>query len=172
MPFAYFARLSPKRKRVYLASDRVAAIELPGAAELVGEVETLRAALAAGERRAVEGVALGLGNEICARLAIPRVRLSVLARRPSGKYGELHGLYEPEPPPARITLWMRTVARREVVAFPTFLRTLLHELGHHIDYELLKLPESFHTEGFFRRESSLYRQLVPPAPESGGSTAS
>ena len=44
-----------------------------------------------------------------------------------------------------------------------FLRTLLHEVGHHLDYELLKLRESFHTEGFFRRESSLFRQLVPEA---------
>jgi hypothetical protein len=30
----------------------------------------------------------------------------------------------------------------------------------HLDYELLRLPDSFHTEGFYRRESSLLRQLV------------
>ncbi len=65
---------------------------------------------------------------------------------------------------------MRTVRHRRVVAFRTFLRTLLHEVGHHVDYERLSLADSFHTEGFFRRESSLFRQLVPePAGPDQGS---
>jgi hypothetical protein len=36
---------------------------------------------------------------------------------------------------------------------------------HHLDVTLLGLDDSFHTEGFFKRESSLVRQLVarPPA---------
>jgi hypothetical protein len=55
---------------------------------------------------------------------------------------------------------MRTAQRRQVVKFRTFLRTLLHELCHHLDYELLRLPDSFHTEGFYKRESSLLRQLL------------
>jgi hypothetical protein len=59
---------------------------------------------------------------------------------------------------------MRTARQRRVVAFRTFLRTLLHELGHHLDYEHLRLADSFHTEGFYKRESSLFHQLVPPSP--------
>ncbi len=55
---------------------------------------------------------------------------------------------------------MRTAAREDVVSFRTFLRTLVHELGHHLDVVLLELAESFHTHGFFRRESSLVRQLL------------
>jgi hypothetical protein len=55
---------------------------------------------------------------------------------------------------------MRTAQRAQVVAFRTFLRTLLHELGHHLDYELFELEETFHTEGFYKRESSLFNQLV------------
>jgi hypothetical protein len=51
-----------------------------------------------------------------------------------------------------------------VVAFRTFLRTLVHELGHHLDYRYLKLGGSQHTEGFFRRESSLVRQILGEAP--------
>jgi len=31
----------------------------------------------------------------------------------------------------------------------------MHELCHHLDYESLRLPESFHTEGFYKRESSV-----------------
>jgi hypothetical protein len=56
---------------------------------------------------------------------------------------------------------MRTAKKKRVVAFKTFLRTLLHELGHHLDFTLLELPESYHTEGFFKRESSLFHQLHP-----------
>jgi len=58
---------------------------------------------------------------------------------------------------------MRPARGCQVVRFRTFLRTLLHELCHHLDYDLLALPDSFRTEGFYRRESSLLRQLVPSA---------
>ena len=86
----------------------------------------------------------------------------VLAQRPADDGGELHGLYEPDDAgtPARITVWMRTAARKDVVAFKTFLRTLIHELCHHLDYELYKMPETFHTEGFYKRESSLVNALL------------
>jgi hypothetical protein len=55
---------------------------------------------------------------------------------------------------------MRTAKRGEVVAPRTFLRTLLHEVGHHLDMELFDLPESYHSRGFYRRESSLYRIIT------------
>jgi hypothetical protein len=58
-------------------------------------------------------------------------------------------------------VWMRTAAFGRVVAFRTFLRTLIHELCHHLDFTYLELPHSFHTEGFFKRESSLVHQLAP-----------
>jgi hypothetical protein len=67
---------------------------------------------------------------------------------------------------------MRTAARKQVVAFKTFLRTVVHEVAHHLDYEHFKLEETFHTEGFYKRESSLSNALLaqcaaldnPPAP--------
>lgn len=167
MPFPFYARLTARQQRIYRASDAITAVELPGAEALRPLARELERALAAAERPAVQAAAQGLADGICAALAVPRLRLRVLAARPTGGYGELHGLYEPEPPPARITLWMRTAAKRQVVAFRTFLRTLVHELLHHLDYELYGLAETFHTEGFFARESSLARQLLgdPPAPK-------
>ena len=60
---------------------------------------------------------------------------------------------------------MRTAALKKVVAFRTFLRTLVHELCHHLDYELFKLEETFHTEGFYKRESSLANALFEAAGE-------
>ncbi len=70
---------------------------------------------------------------------------------------------------------MRTAQRQQVVKFKTFLRTMLHELGHHLDYQKFRLRDSFHTEGFYRRESSLLRQLfvseASPRSQLRGPTA-
>ena len=83
-------------------------------------------------------------------------------------WGELHGLYELAEGRASsvISLWMRTARHRRVVAFRAFLRTFLHEYCHHLDYHLFNLPDSFHTEGFYKRESSLFHQLLPEAETS------
>jgi hypothetical protein len=173
MPFAFYDRLSARNQAVYRRSDAVTSLALPGASALHPLVDELRGALATEERSAVERSASRLGAGILERLNLAPVTLSVLAVRPSSSWGELHGLYTREPRrPARIQLWMRTAHHKRVVAFRTFLRTLLHELGHHVDYELLRLGESFHTEGFFRRESSLFRQLVPEASGAPGDQGS
>jgi hypothetical protein len=165
MPFSYYYRLSPGRQAIYRASDRVTEVRLPAPTRLHGLVDSLREALAEDDRRRVQAAAAALSDALLAQLGVSALEVRVLAVRPRGRWGELHGLYtygEKDPP--RIKLWMRTARQREVVAFRTFLRTLLHEVGHHLDYHFLKLHDSYHTEGFFARESSLFRQLVPDAP--------
>src|SRR6267143_1860219 len=102
--------------------------------------------------------------------AITAIRLpDPLPLRPSDDWGELHGLYLPEEDgkAAKIQLWMRTAKHKRVVAYKSFLRTLLHEVCHHLDYEFYKFPETFHTEGFYSRESSLLHQLAPATGEPG-----
>jgi hypothetical protein len=164
MPFPYYRRLCARDQAVYRRSDEVTRVAVKDAQALRPLVDDLRRALGGEERREVEEAAGRLAHELFRQLGIPPATLAVLAVRPSSSGGELHGLYTREDRgPARIQLWMRTAHHRRVVAFRTFLRTLLHEVGHHVDYELLALPESFHTEGFFRRESSLFHQLVPAA---------
>ncbi len=164
MPFPYYTRLSSRDRAVYRESDAVATVTLPRPETLHPIVDDLRAALSSEDRRAVEVAAGRLAVGLTRLLGLPPVSLRVLAVRPSSTWGELHGLYTREPGrEARIELWMRTARHKRVVAFRTFLRTLLHEVGHHLDYEHLRLRESFHTEGFFKRESSLFRQLVPEA---------
>jgi hypothetical protein len=163
MPFAYFDRLSPSRKVVYLRSDAIEHIALPDGAPLTAIVAAIEAELKAERRKPVEAAAQALLSELAKRLRVPPVRVKVLTVRPSGNWGELHGLYEPEEAegaPPLITVWMRTVARKQVVAFRTFLRTLLHEFCHHLDYELYKFPETFHTEGFYKRESNLFVEIT------------
>jgi hypothetical protein len=171
VPFAYYDRLTRKQQGVYRKSDEVAAIRLPGGAEVRPLVDALAERLADGDRPAVQWAADRLLATLTAHLGVPALRTEILAIRPSRSWGELHGLYSPAQGarPATVRLWMRTARRQQVVKFRTFLRTLIHELCHHLDYELLGLPDSFHTEGFYRRESSLVRQLAenPPPAESG-----
>jgi len=67
---------------------------------------------------------------------------------------------------AKISVWMRTAQKEQVVKFRTFLRTVVHEMCHHFDYELHGLPESFHTQGFYTRESTLVRELLGEKPRA------
>lgn len=161
MRFAYYNRLSPARQRIYRESDAIEALEVPVGAIDIAPVSAIRDGLLREDRVEVQRGCQALLDALVTGYRVPPVRVRVLARRPSGDYGELHGLYEPseERPPARITVWMRTVQRKQVVAFRSFLRTLVHEFLHHLDYEHFKLPETFHTEGFYKRESSLANAL-------------
>jgi uncharacterized damage-inducible protein DinB len=163
MPFAYFERLNRRQQAIYLRSDAIPGMPLPDPGRLRPLVAELRAALESGDRRLTESATQLLATALGRALGVPPVRVSVLAARPHARWGELHGLYETarrrdEPP--RITLWMRTARQKRVVAFRTFLRTLLHEVGHHLDYTRLRLGDSFHTQGFYQRESHLFHQLV------------
>lgn len=171
MPFNYYARLNAKNRRVYDVSDRIEALRLPAVPELWACMPALQAALKSDRPAAVQRVCQLLADDMCRQLQVPAVTIKVLAKRPSSRYGELHGLYEGVEGAlkvAKITLWMRTAQRKQVVAFRSFLRTLLHELCHHFDYTHFKLADSFHTEGFYRRESSLFHQLVTDAAKTEG----
>jgi len=162
MPFAYYAKLSASQQRIYRRSDAIETLPLPPGTQVGDVVARIRAGLAQDDAPSVQKACQALVDALCTGYRVPRIRLRVLAQRPSDDYGELHGLYEPEEgrTPARITAWMRTAARRQVVAFKSFLRTVVHEVGHHLDYELFKLEETFHTDGFYKRESSLANALL------------
>lgn len=162
MRFGYYDRLSPARKKIYRRSDDIAALGMPAQLDLGRTVVRIEAALRADDRAAVQRECQRLIDALVAGYHVPGVRVRVLARRPADGYGELHGLYEPEEgrTPPRITAWMRTAQKWQVVAFKTFLRTVIHELCHHLDYELFALEETFHTEGFYKRESSLVAALL------------
>lgn len=183
MPFDYYRKLTPKQRRTYRQSDRIAHVELRDPTKLEGPLNSLRDALAVGDRRRVQRACVAVARGVCDDLGIGRVRVRVGGRRPTdADGGELFGRCsweEEETEGALVEVWMRTAKRGQVVAFKTLLRTLIHELCHHLDYELHGLDTTFHTEGFFRRESSIMRQLVDltatteadPEPESEPNTA-
>jgi len=146
------------RRAVCRASDRIDNVMLPAPQRLRPPGESLRRVLLHGDRAAIAG--------ICQQLAIPAVEIDVPAVRPHDGRGELHGMYQPADRCGRARfVWMRAAKQQRVIAFRSFLRTLLHELCHHVDYECLKLAESFHTEGFYRRESGLFRKVVHVAEQ-------
>jgi hypothetical protein len=161
VPFAYYQRLSKKARRIYDASDAITRIDLgdKGAAEAA--CGAVQAALAAADKRALKKASQALANAICDDRQVPRVEIRVLAKRPKDDQEELHGLYVREDDgSAVIRVWMRTAERRDVVKPKTYLHTLLHEVVHHLDYDLLKLADSLHTEGFYKRENSLFKQVA------------
>jgi hypothetical protein len=159
--FSYYRRLSRRGKAIYRRSDEITDVPLPDLGALQRRAEAVRAALARDDRVAVEGAATRLVGDMLRALEVEPLAVRVLATRPRSASSELHGLYTREPGRRPvIQVWMRTAEHRRVVAFRTFLRTLMHEVCHHLDYTLFGLQDSYHTEGFFRRESSLVRQLA------------
>lgn len=163
--FPYYARLSAKDKAVYRRSDEAPSPMLPDAPAVRPIVRALEEALASGKRVRASKVAQALADVVCVQLGVPLVKVKVREVRPQLEGAELHGLYTfaADGRTPLLEVWMRTGAREDVVKFRTFLRTFVHELGHHLDVTLLGLPDSFHTVGFFRRESSLVRQLLGEA---------
>jgi hypothetical protein len=168
MRFDYYDRLGLREKETYRKSDAVTRVALTDAAALAPLLESVRIALEADDRTAVGRAVSRLAAAILQQLRVAPLVVQVLARRPSTEEAELHGLYVREDDgKAVIRLWMRTAAHGRPIRFRTFVRTLAHELLHHLDYELLKLDDSFHTEGFFRRESALVRDLIGERSAAG-----
>lgn len=172
MRFAYYDNLSPARQRIYRKSDAIVTLGLPPGLALGRIVGALGEGLRLDRRDDVHAACQRLIDALVAGYHVPNIRVRVLATRPADGSGELHGLYEPEDEGtrARISVWMRTAQKKNVVAFKTFLRTLIHELCHHLDYELFALEETFHTEGFYKRESTLVAALLAQlaAEQAGG----
>jgi len=162
MVFAYYKRLTVRQKRAYDKSDEITSVRIPNASKLYPIVNALETALKEEDRKETEILSRKLVSALTARLKVPAIKVRVFAVRPHNSRGELHGLYNPAKGqvPAIIDIWMRTAKHKRVVAFRTFLRTLLHEICHHLDYEHFKFSYSFHTEGFYKRESSIFHQLV------------
>jgi hypothetical protein len=172
MRFAYYEKLSPARQRIYRKSDAIVTLGLPRGTLFGSMVSAIGDGLRQDRRADVQLACQSLIDALATGYRVPRIRVRVLATRPADGTGELHGLYEPEDEGtlARISVWMRTAQRKNVVAFKTFLRTLIHELCHHLDYELFALEETFHTEGFYKRESTLLASLLgllPPTATTG-----
>jgi hypothetical protein len=157
---AFFYRLSAAAQRIYLRSDAIETFNLVPSPEALRMTAVLIKTLTDGRQAAAALGARQLADELCRLLQVRPIEIEVRGVRPHNARGELHGIFYPTRPP-RIVLWMRTAQRHQTVKPRTFIRTLFHEIGHYLDYALLRLGDSFHTRGFFQRESSLVRALLP-----------
>ena len=161
--FSYYKKLSAGQRLIYNQSDKIHRLAVSQPEIFQEGLARLSTVLAAGDQKKTQALTDWLVRGLHQVFSVPHVQVKVLAKRPSHSWGELHGLYElADGPqfPARITVWMRTAKRKEVVAFKTYFRTVIHEVMHHLDYTHLKLADSFHTAGFYQRESSVVRQLM------------
>jgi hypothetical protein len=160
-------RLTKSQQKVYDQSNAFGSIPVRVSPRLARAVQLLPVPLDSDSdalrSRRVGKVAQVIVDELCSVLRVPTLPVSVLGKRPIRSGSEYHGLYESTGRSHRISVWMYTAKRRQVVAPKTFLRTLLHEVCHHLDYTRLGLDDSFHTDGFFKRESSLVHQLMRAA---------
>ena len=162
MPFPYYDNLSAAQKRIYRQSDAIESIPIDSPADIHPVTVKLKRSLENNKRRDVAKHASEICRLVCEGLDVEPLIVKISSKRPSNSARELHGLYEWEDGgTAVLTVWMKTAVKGKVVAFKSFLRTILHELCHHIDYTHFDLEDSYHTEGFFKRESSLYKQIVP-----------
>ena len=161
MVFSFYERLTARQQSIYRQSDDIKYLRLNAVDKLQLDAKKLGKILELEHLGEVQLICQKIANEIISQIKAPPVNVEVLSVRPSDDWGELHGLYLPEDggETARIQVWMRTAKHKRVVAFKSFLRTLLHELCHHLDYEHFGFPETFHTEGFYSRESSLFKQI-------------
>jgi hypothetical protein len=183
---AYYYRLPVRSQRCYLASDAIDRFPLKPSPAAFATVTALMRALDGDAPSSVQRASQALLDEVCRLLSVRTVRIEVRSVRPRNSRGELHGLFYPRAPVPTaaaasrsrsatpvagaplIVLWMRTAQRHDVVKPRTLLRTLMHELGHYLDYALLKLDDSYHSIGFYQRESFLVRTLGPvDSPPSG-----
>ena len=162
MPFPYYDNLSAAKKRIYRKSDAIESIPLKRPGSIHPVTIELKESLEDNRCPDVARHASEICRLVCEDLGTETLIVKIRSRRPSGSAEELQGLYErTEGETCLLTVWMKTAAKGQVVAFKSFIRTVLHELCHHIDYTYLNLHDSLHTEGFFKRESHLYRQIVP-----------
>lgn len=160
MVFAYYHNLSKNNQTIYDESDALKLPRFKGAKKNIQPLVTkVQSSLASGVRIDTERATRALLLGLCESYQVAKISVKVLSFRPSDDYGELHGLYVRDPRSRRwpqISVWMRTAQHKRIVAPKTFIRTVLHEFMHHLDFEYFDLEDSFHTEGFFKREATLF----------------
>src|SRR6516225_635879 len=149
----------PRRDRSgFLESDRVKSLDVPQNGTLLEIAKRLESAMKEDKIRDVRSTCTEFLTTASSFYEVPNCGVRVLAARPlrTREHGtfELFGDYDPEA--SLIRVWMRTAVRKEVTSFGTFMSTLCHEFCHHLDFQLFRFMDSWHTRGFYERTAVLY----------------
>ena len=163
MRFAYYDKLSPARQRIYRKSDAIATLGLPAGLE-PGLWSSDRRWLAR-TRQAVQSACQG-SRCVDGRLSRSGGAGSGARTRPADDYGELHGSTSRRTKASWRASTCGCARRRRSRSWRSrpFCARVIHELCHHLDYDLFALEETLHTEGFYKRESSLAKALLAQLP--------
>lgn len=98
---------------------------------------------------------------LCSRCHIANVRLCVHdTPRPASKARETHGYYQVKGLDRSIHIYNLTAKRKQPISIKQFLGTLLHEFMHHYDLAYLRLTDTLHTTGFYKRIYDLQDKLT------------
>ena len=105
-----------------------------------------------------------LCDYLCSKFNMPKSTIKVVNRSQphrTGYSGRLQsktlGTYTVQT--QVITLYNLTAIKKHVVSIKVMAATLLHEFIHHYDMTFLKLSDSPHTTGFYKRISDLENKL-------------
>lgn len=159
----------PRRKTIRAAfqeSDRAVNLDLPQDGSLIAIAKSIELAMKAGTTTEVGNTCADFLTTASSFYKVKNCGVRVLAARPlrvrENWSTELFGDYDPTTMVIRV--WMRTAVKKEVTSFGTFLSTLCHEFCHHLDLQLFKFPDSWHTRGFYQRTAVLYHYArgTPP----------
>jgi len=139
-------------------SDQMTTLSIPGDNRLRILAREIESALPSEIKTRVQTACDGFLAEAADLFHVPQPKVRVLDARPLRVYetgsSEIFGDYHENT--ALIRIWMRTAIRKRVTSYGTFLSTLCHEFSHHLDVHGLKLPNTYHTRGFYERTAVLY----------------
>src|ERR1700732_89885 len=140
-------------------SEELTSIELPPSPKLANLAQVIGSVMKEGSRAEVRAACAEFLNAAAAFYNVKAPEVRALAARPlrvreCGWQIELFGDYSLDS--AQIRIWTRTAVRKQVTSFGTFLSTLCHEFGHHVDCQKFAFSRSPHTRGFYERAAVLY----------------
>ncbi len=143
-------------RKDYARSNAATEIDVTITPAIASAAGRIRLALTARDPALVMAAALTFVGQLCDKAEIPRIPVKIAPRRKRAGKTEFYGWCGPK----FITVYLRTAERGRFVAFRTFLKTICHEFCHHYDWKALRMDNSFHTKGFYKRVNALYRGLL------------
>jgi hypothetical protein len=129
-------------------------------------IKLLRDALKEGNEEAINEISNETISELNLFYNLPPLKVYTGGkRRMTRSGGQYYGEYRTNGKKEKkysTSVYSRTAKNQKYVAPKTFLRTLIHEWGHHYDKHKLRLKNTYHTKGFYGRIKTIYDQLKEP----------
>lgn len=99
-------------------------------------------------------------NYLCDKFKIAPIKRLIILDKPRKqiKNGQIYGYYVRNN--REIYIYNKTAKTNKIIAINRFYETLLHEFIHHYDFEKLKLSDSPHTSGFYKRITDLMKKIT------------